>query len=73
MSEEITIRRKSIGVNVGGVRVGADAPVVVQSMTNTNTEDIKATVRQVAALADAGSELVPMTVNTPAAARAEGV
>jgi len=50
--------------------VGGDAPIVVQSMTNTNTEDIEATARQVAALADAGSELVRITVNTPAAALA---
>ena len=57
-------------VGVGGVRVGGNAPIVVQSMTNTNTEDIEATARQVAALADAGSELVRITVNTPAAARA---
>ena len=63
-------RRKSIEVSVGGVRVGGDAPIAVQSMTNTNTEDIEATARQVAALADAGSELVRITVNTPAAALA---
>ena len=70
INKEIPVRRKSIEVNVGGVRVGGDAPIVVQSMTNTNTEDIEATARQVAALADAGSELVRITVNTPAAARA---
>jgi (E)-4-hydroxy-3-methylbut-2-enyl-diphosphate synthase len=63
-------RRKSIPVKVGGVWVGGDAPVVVQSMTNTNTEDAAATARQAAALAAAGSELVRVTVNTPAAARA---
>jgi len=66
----IQTRRKSKIVNVGGVRVGGDAPVVVQSMTNTNTEDVEATVRQIIALAAAGSELVRVTVNTPAAARA---
>ncbi|HTY61726.1 MAG TPA: flavodoxin-dependent (E)-4-hydroxy-3-methylbut-2-enyl-diphosphate synthase [Acidobacteriota bacterium] len=63
-------RRKSIGVDVGGVRVGGGAPIVVQSMTNTSTEDIEATTRQVIALAAAGSELVRVTVNTPEAAKA---
>ena len=63
-------RRKSVEVNVGGVRVGGNAPIAVQSMTNTNTEDVEATARQIAALADAGSELVRITVNTPAAALA---
>ena len=63
-------RRKSIGVDVGGVLVGGGAPIVVQSMTNTNTEDVEATTRQVAALAAAGSELVRITVNTPGAAMA---
>ena len=66
----IQSRRKSVGVNVGGVMVGGGAPVVVQSMTNTNTEDIESTVRQIAALAAAGSELVRITVNTQEAARA---
>jgi (E)-4-hydroxy-3-methylbut-2-enyl-diphosphate synthase len=63
-------RRKSIGVDVGGVMVGGGAPIVVQSMTNTNTEDVEATTRQVIALAAAGSELVRVTVNTPEAAKA---
>jgi (E)-4-hydroxy-3-methylbut-2-enyl-diphosphate synthase len=63
-------RRKAIGVDVGGVMVGGGAPIVVQSMTNTNTEDVEATTRQVAALAAAGSELVRITVNTPEAAMA---
>ena len=66
----IKLRRKSIGVDVGGVMVGGGAPIVVQSMTNTNTEDVEATTRQVAALAAAGSELVRITVNTPEAAMA---
>jgi (E)-4-hydroxy-3-methylbut-2-enyl-diphosphate synthase len=57
-------------VNVGGVRIGGDHPVVVQSMTNTDTADVEATVSQVTRLAEAGSELVRLTVNTPAAARA---
>jgi len=55
---------------VGGVRVGSDAPVVVQSMTNTDTADVAGTVVQVAALARAGSELVRVTVNNDAAAAA---
>ena len=63
-------RHKTIAVNVGGVVIGGDAPVVVQSMTNTATEDVEATVRQVAELARAGSELVRITVNTEAAAAA---
>jgi (E)-4-hydroxy-3-methylbut-2-enyl-diphosphate synthase len=61
-------RRNSRQVAVGGVRIGGDAPVVVQSMTNTDTEDAAATARQVEALARAGSELVRITVNTPEAA-----
>jgi (E)-4-hydroxy-3-methylbut-2-enyl-diphosphate synthase len=69
-SEMIQPRRRSIGVDVGGVMVGGGAPIVVQSMTNTNTEDVEATTRQVAALAAAGSELVRITVNTPGAAMA---
>ena len=63
-------RRSSVIVDVGGVRVGGDQPVVVQSMTNTDTADAEATARQVAALAAAGSELVRVTVNTEAAAAA---
>src|SRR5688500_20367975 len=61
-------RRISRQVAVGGVRIGGGAPVVVQSMTNTDTEDAAGTARQVEALARAGSELVRITVNTPAAA-----
>src|SRR5437868_1086612 len=63
-------RRKTVTAVVGGVRVGSDAPVVVQSMTNTDTADIPSTVQQVAALARAGSELVRGTVNTAEAAAA---
>jgi len=63
-------RRKSATVVVGGVRVGSDAPIVVQSMTNTDTADISSTVQQVAALARAGSELVRVTVNHDEAAAA---
>jgi (E)-4-hydroxy-3-methylbut-2-enyl-diphosphate synthase len=61
-------RRLSRPVAVGGVRIGGGAPVVVQSMTNTDTEDAASTARQVEALARAGSELVRITVNTPQAA-----
>ena len=57
-------------VDVGGVAIGGDQPVVVQSMTNTDTADITATVEQIIQLADAGSELVRVTVNTDQAARA---
>jgi (E)-4-hydroxy-3-methylbut-2-enyl-diphosphate synthase len=63
-------RRKTVTALVGGVRVGSDAPVVVQSMTNTDTADIDGTIRQVAALARAGSELVRVTVNNDDAAKA---
>ena len=66
----IAQRRESFGVSVAGVRVGGGAPIVVQSMTNTDTEDAASTARQVAALAAAGSELVRITVNTRAAAQA---
>ena len=63
-------RRRSTPVRVGNVLIGGGAPVVVQSMTNTDTADVGATVRQVAELAQAGSELVRITVNTPEAAAA---
>lgn len=63
-------RRQSVAAAVGGVLVGGTHPIVVQSMTNTDTADAAATVRQVAALARAGSELVRVTVNTDAAAAA---
>ncbi len=63
-------RRRGVTVNVGGVRVGSDGPVVVQSMTNTDTADIESTVQQIAALARAGSELVRITVNNDEAAKA---
>src|SRR5512146_1605067 len=65
-----TQRRKTYTCNIGAVRVGSDAPVVVQSMTNTDTADVPGTIRQVAALARAGSELVRVTVNNDAAAAA---
>src|SRR5690348_3344791 len=61
-------RRKTVTCTIGNVRVGSDAPVVVQSMTNTDTADVASTVEQVASLARAGSELVRVTVNNEAAA-----
>jgi (E)-4-hydroxy-3-methylbut-2-enyl-diphosphate synthase len=63
-------RRRTRTTLVGGIAVGGDAPIVVQSMTNTDTADVAATVAQVKALADAGSELVRVTVNTREAAAA---
>ena len=62
-------RRASVAVDVGGIVVGGGAPVVVQSMTNTDTADAASTAAQVAALARAGSEIVRITVNTLEAAR----
>ncbi len=67
-------RRKTVSATIGAgsgqVRVGSDAPVVVQSMTNTDTADIAGTIEQVAALSAAGSELVRVTVNNDASAKA---
>jgi (E)-4-hydroxy-3-methylbut-2-enyl-diphosphate synthase len=63
-------RRKTVTARVGDVPVGSDHPVVVQSMTNTDTADVESTVAQVEALAEAGSEMVRVTVNTSAAASA---
>jgi (E)-4-hydroxy-3-methylbut-2-enyl-diphosphate synthase len=63
-------RHRTVGVDVGGVTVGGDAPIVVQSMTNTDTADVEATAAQVAALARAGSELVRITVDRDEAAAA---
>ncbi len=65
-----SLRRHSTRVQVGGVAIGGGAPIVVQSMTNTDTADAVATAVQVAALTRAGSELVRITVNTAEAARA---
>ena len=71
MSEGARIERHPTQqVNVGGIRIGGGAPIVVQSMTNTDTADVAATVAQVKALADAGSEIVRVTVNTAEAAAA---
>src|SRR6187551_3028904 len=63
-------RHTTVAVEVGGVTVGGGAPIVVQSMTNTDTADVEATARQVAALARAGSELVRITVDREEAAAA---
>jgi (E)-4-hydroxy-3-methylbut-2-enyl-diphosphate synthase len=69
MSAEIP-RRKTLPVEIGGVRIGGEAPIVVQSMTNTDTADVEKTARQTAELARAGSELVRVTVDRPEAAKA---
>ena len=66
----VQTRRRARQVIIGGVAVGGGAPIVVQSMTNTDTADIAGTVAQVAALARAGSEVVRVTVNTAEAAAA---
>src|ERR1700728_2871795 len=63
-------RRRSFAVRIGSVEVGGPNPIVVQSMTNTDTADVQSTVNQVMALANAGSELVRVTVNTDEAAAA---
>lgn len=70
MSEALIVRRQTRQVRIAGIAVGGGAPVVVQSMTNTDTADIDATARQVRQLAEAGSELVRITVNTAEAAAA---
>src|SRR5689334_24969138 len=66
----VSPRHRTVPVDVGGVTVGGGAPSVVQSMTNTDTADVEATARQVAALATAGSELVRITVDRDDAAAA---
>src|ERR1700736_5825412 len=63
-------RRRTYGVNVGHVRVGGGAPIVVQCMTNTDTADVQSTLKQTLELAEAGSEIVRWTVNVPEAAAA---
>ena len=70
MSTDLHQRHRTAAVDIGGVMVGGGAPIVVQSMTNTDTADVEATARQVAALAAAGSELVRITVDRDAAAEA---
>ena len=64
------MRRPTVVVTVGGVEIGGEHPIVVQSMTNTDTSDVDGTVAQAKALAEAGSELVRVTVNNEAAALA---
>src|SRR5437764_12001623 len=66
----VNLRRKAAVADIGGVKLGGNHPIVVQSMTNTDTVDVPGTVNQVMALAQAGSELVRVTVNTEAAAQA---
>ncbi len=74
MTVEYSIRRHStVPVDVDGVIIGGDAPVVVQSMTNTDTADVAATVAQIITLAQAGSELVRITVNSEPAAQAVAI
>src|ERR1700741_3054591 len=63
-------RRRSLPVQIGSVTVGGNAPIVVQSMTNTDTADVEGTAQQIKALARAGSEMVRVTVNTDEAAAA---
>ena len=70
MSTKVILRRETRQVRVAGIAVGGGAPVVVQSMTNTDTADVQATARQVRELAEAGSEFVRITVNTAEAAAA---
>ncbi len=70
MSQSKIKRRKSIPVNVGSVTIGGNSPVVVQSMTNTDTADVTGTVNQVLELAQSGSELVRITVNNEESAKA---
>ncbi|MCC7218401.1 MAG: flavodoxin-dependent (E)-4-hydroxy-3-methylbut-2-enyl-diphosphate synthase [Burkholderiales bacterium] len=70
MAATLPVRRRTRAATVGGIAIGGGAPIVVQSMTNTDTADVAATVAQVRALADAGSELVRITVNTAEAAAA---
>src|SRR5262245_28425116 len=69
MSTPVRLHR-TVGVRVGNVQIGGGAPVAVQSMTMTDTADAVATARQCVELAEAGSELVRVTVNTPEAAKA---
>ena len=68
--QQIINRRKSHQVKIGGLIMGSDYPVIVQSMTNTETKDVKATVAQVKQLSDAGSEIIRLTINDSSAAKA---
>ena len=73
MTHRRDVRRDCVSVTVDGVTIGGQAPIAVQSMTNTLTADIDHTVTQVQALADAGSDLVRITVDTEEAASAVGI
>src|SRR5260221_10786789 len=66
-------RKKTYGVKVGSITVGGGAPIVAQSMTNTDTADVETTLKQTLELAEAGSEIVRWTVNVPEAAAAVAV
>ena len=68
--QNIITRRKSHQVKIGSLIMGSDYPVIVQSMTNTETKDVKATVAQVKQLSDAGSEIIRLTINDSSAAKA---
>ena len=70
MAKRTSTRRRTVPVRVGDVEIGGNAPIVVQSMTNTDTADVEGTVAQSAALARAGSEIVRITVDRPEAAKA---
>jgi len=70
MSSPSLFRRQSLAVRVGNIMIGGGEPIVVQSMTNTDSADVKATANQVADLFEAGSEMVRITVNSPEAAAA---
>ena len=70
MAKQTSTRRRAVAVRGGDVEIGGDAPIVVQSMTNTDTADVEGTVAQSAALARAGSEIVRITVDRPEAAKA---
>ena len=68
--QETILRRETVSIQIGQVRIGSDHPIVIQSMTNTDTADIAQTVEQIRNLAANGSEMVRVTVNNDAAAKA---
>ena len=70
ISKKTQIRGKTQAVNVGGIVLGGNAPIVVQSMTNTDTADVASTVQQIVELENAGSELVRVTIDRDKAAAA---
>src|SRR6266481_9071874 len=67
---KVGVRRKTRQVNIGGIRVGGDAPISVQTMTKTKTSDVEGTVNQIRQAADAGCDIVRVTVNDKEAADA---